>query len=94
MNLQRSLETLHNGPRTKAALSDIHEAEKEFDKVLGWEEEYWRQRSRVEWLKYSDKNTKYFHSKASSRRNESEIIGRDNKERHWRENDEEIKGVV
>ncbi|GMN48659.1 hypothetical protein TIFTF001_017816 [Ficus carica] len=46
MNLQRSLETLHNGPRTKAALSDIHEAKKEFDKVLGWEEEYWRQRLR------------------------------------------------
>jgi hypothetical protein len=39
--------------------------EMELDSLLEQEEIYWRQRSRISWLKEGDRNTRFFHQKAT-----------------------------
>ncbi|KAL5818851.1 hypothetical protein ACOSQ4_022693 [Xanthoceras sorbifolium] len=53
----------------------IREVENDLDGLFQQEEEYWRQRSQVDWLRSGDKNTKFFHSKASGRRAMNRILG-------------------
>ena len=43
------------------------------DDLLMKREIYWAQRSKVSWLKYGDKNTQFFYSKASQRRRRNHI---------------------
>lgn len=41
---------------------------KKLEEAQAMNEDYWRQRGRADWLANSDKNTAYFHHKASSRK--------------------------
>ncbi|KAK3204446.1 hypothetical protein Dsin_018492 [Dipteronia sinensis] len=53
----------------------IHQIEAQLDSALEIEERYWRQRSRIEWLKCGDRNTRFFHMKASVRQARNKIKG-------------------
>ncbi|KAK3218735.1 hypothetical protein Dsin_012705 [Dipteronia sinensis] len=53
----------------------IQHIESQLDDMLETEERYWRQRSRIEWLKYGDRDTRFFHMKATVRRARNKITG-------------------
>ncbi|TXG57560.1 hypothetical protein EZV62_015389 [Acer yangbiense] len=47
--------------------------EREVEELLEYDEIYWKQRSRAEWLGAGDHNSKFFHMKASARKKKNQI---------------------
>ena len=64
------------------------------DELLQKQEIYWAQRFRITWLKHWDKNTKFFHAKATQRRRKNHIKGIQNAQGQWVENLEEVVEVA
>ncbi|KAL6204999.1 hypothetical protein ACLB2K_022265 [Fragaria x ananassa] len=58
------------------------------------EETFWRQRAKVTWLRDGDKNTSFFHRKASNRKRKNNLKGLYNDLGEWVEDDEGVEQVV
>ncbi|KAH9672148.1 reverse transcriptase domain-containing protein [Citrus sinensis] len=69
----------------------IRQIEKQIHNILLEEEIYWRHRVRANWLQTGDKNTKFFHSKATARKRKNRIWGVEKKEGSWTEDGEAIE---
>ena len=52
---------------------EILKREKELAKAYMQEERFWKEKSRVNWLKWGDQNTKFFHSKFQARNRQNKI---------------------
>lgn len=61
--------------------------------LLECEELMWKQRSRALWLFLGDKNTKFFHHKASQRKTRNYISKLQDDKGEWRAG-EELEGVI
>jgi hypothetical protein len=68
--------------------------EKELDSLLEQEEVYWRQRSRINWLKEGDRNTKFFHKKATWRAKKNKIERLMRQDGSMTENKEEMEDMA
>ncbi|CAB4278316.1 unnamed protein product [Prunus armeniaca] len=66
-SLQRKLDDTQRRSFSPVAEFQHREICKEMDVLLEREEMLWRQRSRVSWMKYGDKNTRFFHEHAKMR---------------------------
>ena len=68
----------------------IKKLENQISNMLMDEEIYWKQRSRVKWLKEGDRNTKFFHEKASARRRKNKIWGVEDNNGKWLKDQDDI----
>ncbi|KAL5769702.1 hypothetical protein ACOSP7_013856 [Xanthoceras sorbifolium] len=58
----------------KAIMIQVKVVETELSSLLAKEELYWSKRSRADWLRARNKNSKFFHSKASARKKKNTIM--------------------
>ena len=70
----RELDELTSGDFS-SNLGRITEVKKSITELLHQEEVFWKQRSKAIWLPAGDKNTKFFHQRASHRRRQNHING-------------------
>ncbi|XP_073272102.1 uncharacterized protein [Primulina huaijiensis] len=69
------MNALKNHENWPHATSQVYKLETELEQLVTQDEEYWRQRSRINWVQGGVRNSKFFHAHASSRRNVNTIRG-------------------
>lgn len=71
----------------------IHSLEGDLARLLEEEEIYWHQRSRENWLRWGDRNTKWFHHKASECRKRNTIRGIMRTDGVWVDSESDVESV-
>lgn len=77
------LQKLLNGGNSVANWEENIMIRKEIDGLWKQEEMYWGQKSRLKWLTYGDKNSKFFHATTVQRRNRNKLFRIKNKDGEW-----------
>lgn len=86
-NLKKEISKLKSLPPSSENAEKILKAEKEADNFLKEEVVYWSQRAKAVWLEKGDRNTKFFHARASARRKNNTISGLEDHDGVWHTED-------
>lgn len=92
--LQNRMERLNMEEITEDSKVEFLGVSKALDDLLLKQEIFWEQRSRISWLKHGNKNTKFFHLKATQRRRRNYIHGVKNSDGVWVEEVDDIAEVA
>ncbi|CAM8948389.1 unnamed protein product [Rhodiola kirilowii] len=88
--LKEHLELVRMKPREESVIREEELLVSQLDEWRLREEIFWRQRSRVEWLAEGDRNTKFFHAKASYQRKTNTIEGIQDSTGKWLKEEKDI----
>ncbi|XP_062009502.1 uncharacterized protein LOC133726056 [Rosa rugosa] len=92
--VQEKLNDIMKEPYSPLQYEEQHLLHVKLSQILAQQEKYWRQRSRAIWLKDGDRNSAFFHRKASNRRIRNTIKGLVNSAGEWQFDPETIKSIL
>lgn len=86
-DMKRKIVDLKQGVWSENTTAEVEFLSKEIEGRWKVEEEYWGQRSRLNWIRYGDKNSKFFHLVTVQRRERNKIVKIRNGKGDWVEED-------
>ena len=89
MAVQRAEELLDHDYSEECQI-ELNKAQAELRYSMSIEEQYWRQKARVKWLRHGDRNTRYFHAVVRQRRAQGMIHRIKKSNGAWVEKDDDI----
>ena len=92
--LQKKLEWLELQPLTPDMILSLKNARIELNCWIDKEDDISRQRSRISWLQSGDRNTRFFHEKASARYKKNFIDGLLDEDGRWLDGDEHVEELL
>ncbi|KAL9678842.1 hypothetical protein QQ045_016693 [Rhodiola kirilowii] len=92
--LQEKLGRIQKMERTNDVTEQEVKITRDLDEWFLREELLWKQRSTVDWLREEDRNTRFFHQRASYRRKVNRIEKLQSNEGEWITEEEEICGLI
>lgn len=92
--LEKILKSLRTRPVSDSVIREEREVESQLCELFEREEIMARQRSRVEWLREGDRNTAFFHARASARRRTNKIKVLERSDGSRCEDSQGIKGMI
>ena len=92
--LQQKLEWLELQPSSSGMAREMRSMRTDLNCWLEKEDEMWRQRSRLNWFQGGDRNTSFFHAKASARYQKNYIDCLVDEQGRWQEDELKIEEVA
>ena len=93
-SLSKKLQWLECLPGGELNMAEIHATKVELNKLLSAEEVMWKQRSRNCWLQSGDRNTSFFHKKASKRHQRNTISRLKDANGIWQDEEETMGNIL
>ena len=94
MNYKSTLEWLEVQPASTSNIQDMRDTRMKLNKWHEKEDAMWFQRSRINWFRDGDRNTSFFHAKASARLKKNQIDGLYDAHEMWQEEEGKVGDIV
>lgn len=90
VEIKNKIADLQGSDMSEEGFIEVQQLIEELKVVWGREEKYWHQRSRINWMKYGDKNTRFFHQSTLQRRRRNKVATLKQDDGSWVEDEETI----
>lgn len=95
--IEQILKTLHGlslGLPSEQTRNEAVNLRAELERMYLDEAVFWKQRSKTMWAREGDRNTAYFHSVATKRKENNAITGLYNSDEAWCKEEQDIEGII
>ncbi|KAL9151827.1 hypothetical protein ABFS82_11G077500 [Erythranthe guttata] len=92
--IQKKMHALRCGLQTENSKLELQNLKKELEEVYEEQDLYWRQRSKIQWIREGDRNTKFFHAKATMRNKSNRVNRIRDNSGDWVATDSGIEDVI